>query len=124
MAWTGYRWREIHEEVDRDPGDEFFGHLAVGGALGPLSWEVATDGLWGKAPVAQGFLLVGDARRLVQVLPTVGMAAGPGRVEFSAQVPVWGKNLPIGTGFSLGYRIAWGLTPDPAATLLDFFEKR
>ena len=124
MAWTGYRWREVHEEVDRDPGDEIFGHLAVGGTVGPLSWEIAGDGLWGKAPVSQGFLLVGDARRLIQVLPTVGMAAGPGRLELSAQLPVWGKNLPIGTGVTLGYRLAWGLTPDPAATLLDFIEKK
>lgn len=123
MAWAGYRWRELHEEVDRDPGDEIFGHLAVGGSVGPLSWEVAGDGLWGKAPISQGFLLVGDVRRLIQVLPTVGMVAGPGRLELSAQVPVWGKNLPIGTGFSLGYRMTWGLTPDPTATLLDFIEK-
>jgi hypothetical protein len=123
MGWVGYRWREANEEAARDPGDEAFGHLALGGTVGPLAWEVAGDGLWGRAPLAQGFLLKGDARRLLQVLPTLSFPAGPGRIEASAQIPVLGKNLPVGTGFSLGYRLTWGLMPDPAATLQDFFRE-
>jgi hypothetical protein len=120
MGWVGYRWREANEKADRDPGDEAFGHLAIGGTAGALSWEVAGDGLWGRAPLAQGFLLEGDARRLLQLLPTLSLPAGPGRIEASVQIPVLGKNLPVGTGFTLGYRMTWGLIPDPAATLQDF----
>lgn len=84
---------------------------------------MAGDALWGKAPVSQGFTLAGDVRRLVQILPTLGVEAGPGRTELSAQLPVWGKNLPVGVGGSLGYRLTWGLFPDLAATLLDFLER-
>lgn len=120
MGWMGYRWREIHEEASRDPGDEAFGHLAVGGALGGISWELAGDGLWGKAPVALGFTIPGESRRLIQLQPTLGLDAGPGRVEASAQIPLMGQNLPVGTGFILGYRMTWGLLPNPAATLENF----
>ncbi len=122
VAWLGYRWREENVKAARDPGDEVFGHLAVGGTLGDLSWEVAGDGLRGRPPTAQGFVLKGDARRLVQVLPALGYPAGPGRLELSAQIPVLGKNLPVGKGISLGYRMTWGLRADPNATLLDFLE--
>jgi hypothetical protein len=120
IGWIGFRWREANEGAARDPGDEAFGHLALGGTVGPLAWEVAGDGLWGRAPLAQGFLLKGDARRLVQVLPILSLPMGPGRIEAGAQFPVLGKNLPVGTGFSLGYRFTWGLMPDPAAALQDF----
>jgi len=41
-------------------------------------------------------------------------------VEASAQIPLMGQNLPVGTGFILGYRMTWGLLPNPAATLEDF----
>ena len=120
MGWVGYRWREEHKEAARDPGDEAFGHLAFGGTYGNLSLELAGDVLWGAAPVAQGFELPGEKRRLIQVLPTVGWGVGPGRLEATAQVPVWGKNLPVGVGLSIGYRLTWGLEPSPMADLRDF----
>ncbi len=126
MGWAGYRWREANERAARDPGDELFGHLAVGGSLGNLSLELAADALWGKAPVAQGFILEGNGRRLIQIQPTVGWGVGPGRLEATAQIPVWGKHLPVGNGISLGYRLTWGLEPDEPESLLDILgeEKR
>jgi hypothetical protein len=119
MGWVGYRWREENVEAARDPGDEAFAHLAFGGTQGKLSWELAGDGLWGRAPLAQGFTLDGNARRLIQISPTVGWGVGPGRLEATAQVPLWGKNLPVGTGISVGYRLTWGLEPDNPPSLLD-----
>lgn len=119
MGWLGYRWREENTDALRDPGDEAFGHLAVGGSAGDFSWEVSGDGLWGKAPVIQGILLESNARRLVQILPTASYGVGPGRVEVTGQIPVWGKSLPVGFGGSVGYRLTWGLITDPAATLVD-----
>lgn len=124
MGWVGYRWREMNDETDRDPGDEAFAHLAVGGVLSGVSLELAVDGLRGRAPMAQGFLLTGDKRRLVRFQPTIGIPLGSGRLEANAQIPVSGRNLAVGTGFSLGYRLNWGLLPDPAATLEDFFQDR
>jgi hypothetical protein len=108
-AWLGYRWRTTNGEADRKPGNETFGHLAVGGFAGRFSWEVAADGLRGEAPVAQGITLEGEKRRLLQVLPTLGYGLGPGRLEVTAQIAVLGRNLPVASGLSLGYRYAWGL---------------
>ena len=109
MGWVGYRWRGANLQAARDPGDERFSHLAVGGSAGDLTWEVGADALWGAAPRAQGVRLSDEGRRLFQVLPTLGYRAGPGRLEATTQLPVWGKNLPAGVGFSLGYRMTWGL---------------
>lgn len=109
IGWVGYRWRGTNREAVREPGDERFAHLALGGLLGDVSWEVATDGLWGRAPLAHGIRLEGERRRLVQLLPTVGIGIGPGRLEFTGQIPLAGRNLPSGVGMSLGYRTTWGL---------------
>lgn len=109
MGWVGYRWRGENTEAARRPGDERFGHLAVGGMAGSFTWEVAADGLWGKAPLAHGVLLTNEGRRLLQLLPTVGYPVGPGRLEFTGQVPLYGRNLPVGVGLSVGFRTTWGM---------------
>jgi hypothetical protein len=109
MAWVGYRWRGTNEDADRKPGNETFGHVAIGGFAGAFSWEVAADGLVGAAPVAQGITLEGEKRRLLQIFPTLGYGVGPGRFEVTAQIPVLGRNLPVASGLSLGYRWAWGM---------------
>jgi len=121
MGWVGYRWREENKEADREPGDEVFASLSVGGSLGPLSWGLTGDALWGRVPRALGFELPGDKRRLIQILPTIGMEFGPGTLEATGQLPVWGQNLPIGLGVSIGYRMTWGLDPSPMTDLRDFF---
>lgn len=121
MGWIGYRLREENEDAARDPGDEVFASLAMGGELRSFSLDVTADLLWGGTPTAQGFELPGDRRRLFQILPTVGRKVGPGRLEFSGQIPLSGQNLPVGVGMSLGYRWSWGLDPIPVADLRDFF---
>jgi hypothetical protein len=108
-GWVGYRWRGENVAAARKPGNERFAHLAVGGSLGALSWEVGADGLWGTAPLASGILLSQDLRRLIQILPTLGYGVGPGRLEVTTQIPVSGRNLPFGVGLSVGYRTTWGL---------------
>lgn len=109
MAWIGVRWRGTNDDAERKPGNETFGHAAVGGLAGGLSWEVAVDGLVGGAPIAQGITLDGEKRRLLQIFPTLGYGVGPGRLEVTGQIPVLGRNLPVASGISLGYRWAWGL---------------
>ncbi len=121
MGWFGYRLREENEDADRDPGDEVFAALSMGGELGSISLDVTADLLWGGVPKAQGFELPGDRRRLFQILPTVGRRVGPGRLEVSGQLPIGGQNLPVGVGVSVGYRLSWGLDPLPVADLRDFF---
>ena len=121
LGWAGYRWRRENEEAAREPGDELFASLAAGGAFGNLTWQVTGDLLWGGIPLAQGFPLPGDKRRLIQILPTIGVSVGPGQLEATGQVPIWGQNLPVGLGISLGYRMSWGLEPSPVADLRDFF---
>jgi hypothetical protein len=81
----------------------------LGGFVGDLTWEVAADGLFGQAPLAQGILLNGERRRLIQLLPTVGYQVGPGRLEVTGQVPLAGRVLPAAAGLSAGYRVGWGI---------------
>jgi hypothetical protein len=119
MGWVGYRWRGENADADRKPGNERFAHLAVGGTVGGLAWELAADGLWGQAPEAQGITLEGERRRLIQVMPTIGYGIGGGRLELGSQIPVYGKNLPNGVGLSLGYRYAWGMEPPSLLEQLD-----
>lgn len=109
VGWLGYRWRAMNEDVGYDPGDETFAHAAVGGFEGAFSWELGLDALWGGAPFESGLTLPSGARRLLQLLPTVGTALGPGRLELTAPIPLTGRNLPAGMGLSLGYRATWGL---------------
>jgi len=109
VGWAGYRWRGRNEAAARRPGNERFIHLALGGMVGDITWELAADGLWGLAPEAQGLILEGERRRLIQVIPTVGYRLGGGSVELTGQMPVSGRNLPNGLGLSMGYRRAWGL---------------
>jgi hypothetical protein len=109
MGWVGYRWRAENREAARRPGGERFAHLAFGGFAGDLTWELAADGLFGQAPLAQGLLLTSERRRLIQFLPTVGYQIGPGRLEATGQLPVSGRVLPAAIGGSLGYRVGWGL---------------
>jgi hypothetical protein len=123
MGWMGYRWREENRDAAREPGDELFASATVGGAVGTISWALTADALWGGTPLAQGFELPGDKRRLLQLLPTIGSQVGPGRLEATAQVPVSGQNLPVGVGISIGYRLAWGLDPSPVTDLRDFFRE-
>lgn len=109
VAWVGHRWRMMNEAAEYDPGDESFGHVAVGGSVGVLSWEVGLDGLWGQAPFETGLTLPSASRRLLQLLPTVGTDVGPGRLEATTPIPIAGRNLPAGIGLSLGYRTIWGM---------------
>jgi hypothetical protein len=108
LAWAGYRWRGLNETADRKPGDEWFGHLAAGGPVGAFRWELAAEYLRGHPPRHLGFEVPASRRRLMQLQPTVARRVGPGDLEFTSQVPLVGRNLPSGPGFSLGYRIAWG----------------
>ena len=110
VGWAGYRWRSLNGTTDYEPGDERFGHLAIGGSVDALTWEIGADGLWGRAPTVSGLRLADrEARRLLQIVPTVGYAVGPGTVEVSVQIPLAGRNLPSGAGIGVGYRTAWGL---------------
>ena len=109
VGWLGYRWRSEDADGAHEPGDERFAHLAVGGRARALHWEVGIDGLWGGAPVDQRLVREASARRLLQLLPTVGVDVGAGRLEVTVPVPLAGKNLPSDPGLSLGFRTAWGM---------------
>lgn len=109
VGWVGYRWRYEDSDNNYRPGDERFAHAAVGGSTDVLHWELGLDGLWGLAPTDQGVELDGSSRRLIQLLPTVGLDLGGGRLELTVPVPVSGRNLPSDAGVSLGFRTVWGM---------------
>jgi len=107
-GWVGHRWRSENVAAGHRPGDETFAHLAVGGSAGRVGWQLGVDALWGGVPTDQGLRLVGQKRRMVQIVPSLATRAGPGTLEASAPVPVSGRNLPAGYTLSVGYRWAWG----------------
>lgn len=108
IAWAGYRWREENEKASRKPGDERFAHIAVGGQLFSVRWELASDYLQGRAPRHLGLDVPTAQRRMRQIAPTVGRRAGPGELELTGIVPIAGRNLPAGPAVSIGYRSRWG----------------
>ncbi len=108
LGWIGYRWRERNDNIGYKPGDEVFGHLAVGSRWQSFNFELATELMRGRAAEQFGLRLSSAQRRLVQLQPTVGYGVGPGTLELTALVPVGGKNLPTGIATSLGYRFMWG----------------
>lgn len=108
MGWIGYRWRTLNAEAEREPGDERFAHAAVGGTLSSFHVELAAEFMSGLTPRQQDLELPSARRRLVQLTPTVGYQLGRGAIEFTALVPLAGRNLPSGPGASVGYRFAWG----------------
>lgn len=107
IGWVGYRWRGTNDRIGRKPGDERFAHVAVGGSMKAVRWELAIEALSGLTPQQAGFGVPSSRRRLVQLNPTVGLDLGPGVLEAGGQVPVSGRNLPTGAGLGLGYRIGW-----------------
>lgn len=109
LGWVGYRWREENTESGFQPGHEFFAHAAVGGTWRAWHLDLAAEVLLGGAPTQIGLELPGSARRLLQLTPTLGYAVGSGSIEATATVPVAGRNLPTGSGVSLGYRYGWGM---------------
>jgi len=107
-GWAGYRWREPNEAVSREPGNERFAYLALGGPLGRIGWELAIEGLSGLTPRQQGFAVPTSRRQLVQVYPTLAAVVGPGQVELGGRVPLEGRNFPTGPAVSVGYSWRWG----------------
>lgn len=97
-GWIGRRWREWNAELLWDPGDETFAFVAAGGSTGVLSWELAAEGMWGKPPVREGILLENERRKMVQLLPKVGVEMGLKSTQFQVggQIPLDGRNLPAG----------------------------
>jgi hypothetical protein len=110
VAWAGYRWRTLDAATGREPGDERFGHLALGVDLGDVRLDLGVDALDGLAPVDNRVAVPASARRLIQLSPAVGWSAGSGRLEVGAHIPVSGRNLPTGPALSVGYLVAWGGT--------------
>lgn len=108
LGWVGYRWRELNERTGRKPGNEVFTHLAVGGRWRSLHAELGLELLFGGTPTQGGLELPGTRRRLGQLQPTVGYQLGRGAIEFTALLPLTGRNLPSGSGGSVGYRFSWG----------------
>jgi len=108
VVWGGHRWRAPDVGARHEPGDERFGHAAVGGSTRALHWEIGLDGLWGDPPIQQGLALPASARHMVQLLPTLGVTAGSGQLEITTPIPLRGRNLPSGFGVSVGYRMLWG----------------
>ncbi|MEO6447554.1 MAG: hypothetical protein ABIZ91_18650 [Gemmatimonadaceae bacterium] len=122
LGWSGYRWRGSNRAADRTPGNEFFAHAAMGRTFGSLRLELGADVLAGTAPRQLGLLVPSARRRMFQLAPTVSRATGPGYLEFTSVVPVVGRNLPSGLGFSSGYRVEWGRRA-PSAPRAKGFER-
>lgn len=109
QAWAGYRWRELNAEIRRDPGDERFLHVALGGETGRLTWKAALEGLWGLDPEVEGLRVASATRRLLEVIPTVGWKVDGAVVEVGAKLDVSGRNFPEGPTFSVGAFLPWRL---------------
>ena len=107
-GWVGYRWREKHEETDRDFGDEVFFLAQVGGNVGDVVLQLVAEGWDGRTPVVEGFRIPSAERSLFQVTPKVGYRLGPGSAQIGVRIPLAGENLPAGEALVLSYFATWG----------------
>lgn len=114
QGWVGYRWRERNEKIGRDPGDERVCYIAVGGSWNRFRWKLAVDGQYGHPSSRRvaGGRLEFPPRELVQVVPRVGWALGPGNFQILARIPVHGRStsankLPAAPTFLAGYFLSW-----------------
>lgn len=108
-GWVGYRRRLENRARARKPGDELIGRFGAGGPLGAIRWDLSFEGLWGKPPELQGYVIEGARRRLLQVLPTLGARIAAVEVEVTARVSLSGRNLPAGPSLSVGVLLPWML---------------
>jgi hypothetical protein len=107
LAWLGYRWREINQEIERDYGNEVFFLAQVGGQVGKLGYKVIAEGWDGDTPVIEGIPTENSSREYLQVTPSLLYPIGPGQFELGARIPLAGKNLPAGEALVLGYFWNW-----------------
>ncbi|MFQ5690153.1 MAG: hypothetical protein ACE5HQ_07765 [Gemmatimonadota bacterium] len=107
-GWVGYRFRQKNEKAFRDPGDEKFAYVAIGGSFArSFTWKLAGEGLWGLAPVIDGVSVPSGRRKILEILPTLGHKMGPGNIEIGGRFPFSGRNLPAGPSVTGGYFFAW-----------------
>lgn len=101
---VGYRIRLRNDEIDRDPGDEWF-FIAEGGfkvrrfAL----FGIRIHGIRGKAATVFGTRIHSDVKRITYVSPLINL--GPLRgftVETAVNISVGGRNYPAGWMAVLG----------------------
>ena len=114
VGWIGYRWRNSNNEIERKPGDESFGYLAIGGAYRKLIWKVALEGQLGQkweSFTGTRIVLAESQRELVQVQPALGWQVGQGVIELGVRIPVAGRNLPAGPALFAGYFYSWSKNP-------------
>lgn len=108
LGWVGHRWRSRNATIDRKPGNEVFGHAALGTARGVIRGELAMEFLAGGAPEQLGLELVSAKRRLAQFQPTIGIQAGRHAIDVTALIPLAGRNVAHGSAISVAYRLTWG----------------
>lgn len=111
-GWGGYRWREENEAIARDPGNEWVFYASAGGEIDRFQWKVAVDGTFGQQSIDTNTGFAFAARELVQVIPTVGWAVGPGALQAGVRLPVHGQStrsdrLPASPTVTLGYFFSW-----------------
>jgi len=107
IAAAGYRWRGVNRTTGRKPGDERFVYLGVGGPQAGWRWGMGFEGMWGLSPEDNGLELPGARRKLLQLGPSVAFQFGRTEVEFSARVPLGGRNLANGNAFTVGFFLPW-----------------
>lgn len=108
-AWIGHRWREENEKIIRDFGNEIIGLVEVGGDPGRVSWRLTANGLWGDPPVIEGIRVESATRKIVELLPVVGVDVGRVTLELGGRFPVDGRNLPTGPALRAGFFVPWSL---------------
>lgn len=109
-GWIGYRWRETNRKIDRKPGDERFGYIALGGTAGKFTWKAGMEAILGKEWISLTgvrITLARSQRELIQFLPSVGWQLPVGTIEIGGRFPLLGRNLPAGPALTAGYFYRW-----------------
>ena len=105
---VGYRLRLKNDQIDRDPGDEWFFLGEVGYTPHRLLLLAAKlEGIRGRSAVVLGFRNASDVKSITYLSPTVSV--GPFRnvrLEAALRISLSGRNFPAGRMLALGVSYA------------------
>ncbi|NKB71674.1 MAG: hypothetical protein GKR89_31755 [Candidatus Latescibacteria bacterium] len=108
-AELGYRVRTKNDEIDRDPGDEWFLHAEVGYQLGQRLLVMGKYEMLRSDPAIDfGFKNRSQIKRITYLSPVLLIDLGGSALELGLRYTLSGQNFPAGFQTTAGLSASFG----------------